>query len=107
MKVFKVIWIITNIVSGSSARSGKIGVKPITNAKSEAAAPVSDMLTLTGGILVVVVGVAVESVKKGVDCATDTWGCETPIETFRHGVMKMGVVVAVGKGGMKSYKIHL
>lgn len=54
-------------MSGSSVRSGEIGVKLTPNVKPEVPAPVSDTLTLTGGVLVVVVGVVVELVKTGAD----------------------------------------
>ena len=57
------------MVSGSSLRRGKRGDVERPKVKPKALAPASDALTETGGSLVVVVMVAVESVNSRVDCA--------------------------------------
>ena len=67
-----------------------MGVDSRPGVKPKVHAPVPDTLIETGGALVDVVVVDVDSVNNGVDCARVAWGCETPI--VRHGARVMGVV---------------
>lgn len=48
----------------------------------EAPALVSYMLKFICNVIVVIVVVAMESVKKGFNRVIDAWGCETHIETL-------------------------
>ena len=61
--------------------------------KPETPTPVSDTLIETGGSIVVMVVVVVESVNKRVDYTRVAWGCKIPI--VRHGAIVMGVVVVI------------
>lgn len=61
--------------------------------KPEAPATTSDALTDTGGSLIAVVMVAVESMNMGVDKGMVVCAYETP--TGGHGVMVMGVVIVL------------
>lgn len=72
--------------------------------KPEVVSPVSNTLVVTGSELVVVVVVDVEFVNRGVDNGIKSWGYETPTKTFGQGEIKIGVVVAVGEGGVKYWK---
>lgn len=62
----------TNTVSRSSVLRGEIGEKSIPKVKTKALTPVLDTLRVTGGVLVVVDVVAVESVNRGLVGATET-----------------------------------
>ena len=54
-------------------------------------------MTVTGGEIVAIVVVTVDSVNRGVDCERGTSGCETPIETFGQGAIMIGVVAWLQK----------